>query len=84
MVSGKERLRLSRAFDKQAEAMERQKKAITRMTLMLTEASAALFEIAAHEGALDGMRDRAQAALDRMEVIRSSGNDDDGEESKEA
>lgn len=87
MVSGKERQRLAMLFDKQQAAVERQKAALTRMTLMLTEASAALFEIAdldQRDKEYPGKaHDRAQAALDRMEVIRSSGNDDDGEESKD-
>lgn len=90
MVSSKERLRLAAQFDQAQKAINNQKASITRLTLMLTEASAALFEIAKYDE--DGMpsptewdagtaADRAQAALDRMEVIRSSGNNDDGEES---
>lgn len=90
MVSTKERARLAREFQNAADAMERQKEAITRLTLMITEGMAALYEIA-HMGdghlttgqmSLSPAIYRAQAALDRMEVIRSSGNDDDGEESK--
>lgn len=85
MVSTKERIKYARIFDKQTEVLQRQRDALTRMTLMLTEASAALFEIASVENQMARIpqKKRAQAALDRMEAIRSSGNADDGEESKE-
>lgn len=84
MVSTNERRRFARMFDQQVAALERQKQALTRMTLMLTEASAALFEIAGSEdGDWIGARQRAQGALDRMEVIRAAAaTNDDGEESK--
>lgn len=72
VVSGKERARLAREFDKQAANMQRQKESITRLSLMNTEAMAALFEVASHEGALDGMRERAQDAIARIERIRTS------------
>jgi hypothetical protein len=87
MVSSAERNRLAMLFDKQEGAIRRQKASLTRMNLMLLEASAALFEIANTQPGIDwaapDAAKRAQAALDRMEVIRGSAaaTTDDGEES---
>lgn len=88
MVSTKERARLARMFDKQQEAINNQRKSITRMNLMLLEAGAALEEIASSEmESWVAAQTRARAALDTMERLRvadAAATTDDGEESSEA
>lgn len=80
MVSGKERLRLERMFDKMRERMDRQKKIIDRLTLVQIEQSAALLEIANGDLVESGMRRRAQEAVATVERLRS-GNGPEEEES---
>lgn len=64
MVSLKERARLARLFDKQAQAMENQKKAIDRLVALNIGLSAALFEIAEGDIEPGSMRQRARRALE--------------------
>ncbi len=76
MASGKERARWERWYDQISDRMERQKVSITRLTLLLTEATAALTEIQAM-GADAGITgkggegtsvasERAESALDYL------------------
>lgn len=70
MVSVKERARWERWFDAVTERMERQKKSLTRVVLLLTEAMAALEEIAAMGDTDDhgyrAAQERAQQALEKI------------------
>lgn len=70
MASRNERARWERWYDSVTKRMETQKDIITRLVALLTEARAALEEIAAYEYAdnddLYTARHRAQESLDRM------------------
>lgn len=68
MASRNERERWERWFDQVTERMERQKRIITRLVGISTEAMAALEEIASEEAPEGYMGDvaRAQQALERI------------------
>lgn len=73
MASGKERLRWERMFDAQTDRLTRQRESLTRAMALLTEANAALLEIANSEegwparlGDPPGHVRRAQEAIARM------------------
>lgn len=90
MASIKERARWERWYDQVTARLERQKQALTRMTLMHTEMLAALMEIKAmsEDGesfGRDEITNRTQEALDRVEQMRlaGSGNDANPAESTE-
>lgn len=67
MPSKNERQRWSDAFDAAIERNHKQRESLTRMVLMLTEAAAALHEIADGDLVESGMRQRARRALDAIE-----------------
>jgi hypothetical protein len=70
MVSSKERLRIERWANKLLERLDRQKEALDRMSLAMTEATAALIEIRETDEWEDGgPRDRAKEALDYMAAL---------------
>lgn len=91
MASSKERARWERWYDQVAARMDRQAASITRLVLLLTEASAALEEIAAMEdpvGMEDDnrapvMRARAREALDRIREPAAATTNSEEESSSE-
>lgn len=80
MASSKERLRWDQMFSAQTKRMERQREALTRAMLLLTEANAALFEIATGDDlepdqnneTVQYLRERAQTAIERMTAMSVS------------
>lgn len=80
MASTKERLRWDRMFSAQAKRMERQREGLTRAMLLLTEANAALFEIANMDDPVDDDMsrvfhtavERAREAIERMTAMSVS------------
>lgn len=75
MASSKERLRWDRMFGAQTTRMNRQRDMLTRAMALLTEANAALLEIANEPDVDlggDNMRNRAQAAIARMAEMSAS------------
>lgn len=67
MPSKNERQRWSDAFDAAIERNQRQRQAITRLTLLVTETAAALYEIRDGDLVESGMRERARRALEAIE-----------------
>lgn len=80
MASTKERERWERWFDEVAKRVDRQRVAITRLVMLLTEATAALHEIAAIDAGdtdrFDKAVRRAREALKRIEEPAAAATSD--------
>ena len=86
MASSKERLRWERMHADLTARNERQYAAITRLSVMMIEARAALEEIASDEAheEYEGDQARARRALDTLDKLARNGNEPDEEGSQEA
>lgn len=80
MVSVKERARLAMLFEKQAQAVDRQRGAITRLLAIQIEHRAALEEIAAMEDVSEDQQHaacvRAREALQRTEEMAAASEEE--------
>lgn len=76
MASKNERQRWDAWYTQVTKRMDRQKAALTRLSLMSVESIAALEEIKVltADGDTDGAHERAQNALDRLAVMRVAGS----------
>lgn len=86
MASSKERQRWERWYDQMMSRMKRQADSIQRLVLLLTEATAALEEIAAEEGGprdIRAARKRAREALDRVREPAAAVTNSEGESEQE-
>lgn len=91
MVSSKERARFAAMFEKANTALQRQKKAISRLVAMNMEATAALLEIADMEEVMPDSnttplayaQERARLALERIERMAAADGPEEGQSMSE-